>query len=510
MVKSLLRVAGTVAIATVLSKVIGMVRQLLVAQAFGSSIEYSAFTVAYILPGFVLILLGGINGPFHSAMVSILKKRGEGDPAPFIETISSIVGLILAGVTVLFVIAARPLVIAFSPGSSAAVHDLAATQLQIMAPLALLSGWIGIGFGTLNAADRYLLPAISPILSSLTIITALLLQPDNPMILAWGVLIGGIAQWAIQLPLQNHLKLGGLRWRWDWHLPEVQAVGRLMLPAVLSSGMIHINLYTDTFFASFIPGDRTIGNLGYAQLLYLTPLGILSNMILVPLMPLYSRLALPDYWPELRTWIRKGLLTTVVTILPCSMLFVTLARPLVQLVYERGAFTPLATQEVAALLMTYALGMVFYLGRDVMVRIFYALEDSRTPFVISVVSIGLNAVFDWFGIQIFGAPGLAYATAGVNVFALVVLSVVLHRKLGYWPWQAFCWDSSRIVGITLVAGAAIWGTTALTSGNVLLTLIVGGSMGMAIYGTGVWLLRLPEVESLVASFQARFFPATKS
>ncbi len=354
------------------------------------------------------------------------------------------------------------------------------------------------------------MPAISPILSSLTIITALLLQPDKPMILAWGVLAGGIAQWAIQLPLQHRLKLGNLRWRWDWHLPEVQAVGRIMLPAVLSSGMIHINLYTDTFFASFIPGDRTIGNLGYAQLLYLTPLGILSNMILVPLMPLYSRLAVPEHWPELRTWIRKGLLTTVVTILPCSMLFVTLARPLVQLVYERGAFTPLATQEVAALLMAYALGMVFYLGRDVIVRIFYALEDSRTPFNISVISISLNAVLDWIGIQIFGAPGLAYATAGVNVFALVILGVALYRKLGHWPWQALCWDSARIGGITLLAAAAIWGTTFLTSGNLLPTLVAGGSAGMAVYGTGVWLLRLPEVEALVASLQARFLPETKS
>jgi putative peptidoglycan lipid II flippase len=501
---SLTRVASIVAIATLLSKLMGAVRQLLIADAFGSGPDYSAFGVAYILPSFLFVLLGGINGPFHSAMVSVLKKREGQDWAPLVETISTVVGFLFAVATVILMLTAKPLVYFLAPGASQQVHVLAAQQLQILAPLAFLAGQIGIGFGTLTAAEEYWLPSISPLLSSLATIVALLAfgHTGNSTILAWGFLAGGIAQWLAQIPLQAQLGLAKFRWRWQWHLPEVRAVVALMVPAAISSGMIHINVYTDIFFASFIPGDRTIGNLGYAQFLYITPLGILSNAILVPLMNEYSRLAVPDRWPELRQRIRQGLVVTGLTILPPALLLGVLAYPIVRVVYERGRFTPEVTLEVAALLSAYAIGMLFYLGRDVMVRIFYALEDSRTPLRISVVAIALNALFDWIGIQWVGAPGLALATAGVNAIATVWLGIALQRHLGNWPWQRVCWDVGRLLGITAIASLATWQVwwwehSFLKTHDLVLTLLelsVASLVGLSIFALGAALLRLPEVE----------------
>lgn len=503
---SLTRVAGIVAGATLLSKGVGFVRQLLIAALLGSGVEYTAFAVAYVLPGFLLILLGGINGPFHSAIVSVLKKSKEMDPSRWLESISTLVGILLCGVTAFLMLAADPLVELIAPGASPEVHQLAAVQLRIMSPLAVLAGLIGIGFGTLNAVGRFVLPAVSPLLSSALVIGVLLgfSWTGSPYLLAWGVLAGAAVQWVAQVPLQAQLGLGRPRLRFDWGSPAVQTVGWLMLPAVISSGMVHINVYVDMFFASFVPGDRTIGNLGYAQLLVQTPLGILSNMVLVPLMPLYSELAVPERWGELRERIRQGILVTAILILPVSMLLVVLAQPIVQMAYERGRFGSQVTLEVAALLSAYGLGMMFYLLRDVLVRIFYALEDGRTPLIISGVAIGLNALFDALFLETFGAPGLALATAGVNGVALVLLGIALEKRLRPLPWGSLLRALAGLIGLTLGSGGLTalvwWGWGSWVGTGHFLLIMLGSTlaavMGLGSYSWGLRWLGIPEVEQV--------------
>lgn len=504
--------------ATLLSKGVGFGRQLLIAAVFGSGVEYSAFAVAYVVPGFLLILLGGINGPFHSAIVSVLKKgqgskEGQSDagpesPARWLESIATLVGILLCGVMLALVLGADPLVRLIAPGASEEVHRLAAVQLRIMSPLAVLSGLIGIGFGALNAAERFVLPALSPLLSSLMVIGILVVLgwTGSPYLLAWGILAGAVAQWLAQVPLQSQLGLGRPRLRFEWGSAPVKTVGWLMLPAVISSGMIHINVYVDMFFASFVPGDRTIGNLGYAQLLVQTPLGILSNMVLVPLMPLYSRLAVPESWGELRHRIRQGVMVTAILILPVSMLLTVLARPIVQMAYERGRFGSEVTLEVAALLSAYGVGMLFYLLRDVVVRIFYALEDGRTPLLVSGIAIGLNALLDGLLLRRFGAPGLALATAGVNGVALGILAIALERRIKGLPWGSMLRGLGTLVGIAILSGAATagiwWGWQShLSSANLLMTMLgsaLAGLTGLGIYGWGVSQLEIPEVNDVTA------------
>lgn len=516
--RSLLSVAGLVAGATLLSKGMGFIRQALIAAVYGSGPEYSAFGVAYILPGFLLILLGGINGPFHSAIVSILKKRRDPvleDPARWLESISTLVGCLLLLVTLGLWWGAEWVVRLNAPGASPEVHALAATQLRIMAPLALLSGLIGIGFGALNAAEHYALPALSPLISSLAVIAVLLAfgWTGIPSLIAWGIVIGAVAQWLAQVPLQIRLGLGRPRLRFEWGSPQVWAVGLLMLPAVISSGMIHINVYVDMFFASFVPGDRTIGNLGYAQLLVQTPLGILSNMVLVPFMPLYAQLAGDvSLWPELRQRIRQSLMITAILTLPLSMLLVALAEPIVQVAYQRGRFTPEVTQEVAALLMAYGIGMSCYLLRDVLVRIFYALEDGATPLRISALAIGLNALLDFLFLRAFGAPGIALATAGVNVLALIGLGIQLHRRLGGIPWLEMGRSLLPLLGITTLAGglsAWLWiqlRTVAVLGSPFLTTLIWAGlaaGLGLSLFTLGAFSLRIPEMDWVAAQIRDR-------
>ncbi|MGD1901714.1 MAG: murein biosynthesis integral membrane protein MurJ [Geitlerinemataceae cyanobacterium] len=526
--RSIASIASIVAAATLISKVFGLVRQQAIAAAFGVGPAVDAYNYAYVIPGFLLVLLGGINGPFHSAIVSVVAKRDKEDTAPLIETITTLIGGILLVVTILLVIFANPLVDLVAPGLNTTdagleIHAIAVQQLRIMAPMALLAGLIGIGFGTLNAADMYWLPSISPLFSSVALIGGLgilalslggaIVEPQYAMagglVLAWGTLIGALLQWLVQVVAQWRSGLGTLRLRFEFWRPGVKEVLKVMGPATFSSGMMQINVYTDLWFASFIPG--TASALGYAGLLVQTPLGILSNAILVPLMPIFSRLSDPENWDELKRRIRQGLVLTALTMLPLGALMVVLAMPIVRAVYERFAFDREATEFVAAILVAYGAGMFFYLGRDVLVRVFYALGDGDTPFKISVANIFLNALLDYLLINAFGAPGLVLATVGVNIVSMVVLIVLLDRKIDGLPWGEWFVPFGGLTVASAIAAAASWGTlVGLERGlamdgffGAMLELGLAGTLGLGVFGAIAMQLGLPEVDLFVSRIRAK-------
>lgn len=527
--RSLAGIAGIVAVATLISKLFGLIRQQAIAAAFGVGPAVDAYNYAYVIPGFLLVLLGGINGPFHSAIVSVLAKRDREDAAPLVETITTLVGGILLLVTIGLIIFANPLIDIVAPGlteteTGLEIREIAIQQFRIMAPMALLAGLIGIGFGTLNAADMYWLPSISPLFSSVALIAGLGILALNlgedivdpryalvgGLVLAWGTLAGAILQWLAQVAAQWRSGLGTLRLRFEFARPGVKEVMRVMGPATLSSGMMQINVYTDLWFASFIP--QTAAALGYAGLLVQTPLGILSNTILVPMLPVFSRLADPNDWTELKQRIRQGLVLTGLTMLPLGALMMALSLPIVRVVYERFAFDKDASEFVAAILMAYGLGMFVYLGRDVLVRVFYALGDGQTPFKISAINIVLNAVFDYLLINAFGAPGLVLATFSVNLISMLALLFLLDRKLNGLPLVQWMLPFFNLTIASFIAGTASWGIlwgmqqVLGTEGFLiqLLQLCVAGLLGLVIFGAIATQLNLPEVDILVDRVRQKF------
>ena len=525
MSRSLRRIALIVAVATALSKVAGLVRQQVIAAAFGVGAAYDAYNYAYVLPGFLLILLGGINGPFHSAMVSVLARRPREDGAHVLAAINTIVGAGLIGVTLVLLVAADPLITLVGPGLDAERHAIAVLELRWMAPMALFAGLIGLGFGALNAADVFWLPSVSPLLSSVAVIGGLgllwwqlgpaLALPQQAVlggiVLAASTTLGALLQWLIQLPALAKQGLNKLQLVWDWKHSGVQEVLQVMGPATLSSGMLQINVFTDLFFASGILGAAA--GLGYANLLVQTPLGLLSNALLVPLLPVFARLTAPADRPALIDRIRQGLMLSSASMLPLGALFVALAGPIVALVYERGAFDHQAAVIVTSLLMAYGFGMPVYLGRDVLVRVFYALGDGTTPFRLSVAGIGLNVIFDWllvggptpWGQQLpalnFGAPGLVLATVGVNAITCLALLLALQSRLGGLPLRAWARDSLLLLSAAAVAGGAAWVLASFVVwpqglAGLGLQLGLSGAMGLALYGWMATAAGVPEAQQL--------------
>ena len=533
------RIAGIVAVATLLSKISGLLRQMAIAAAFGVGATVEAYNYAYTIPSFLFILLGGINGPFHSAIVSsISKQKNQSDVAPLVETMTTMVGGILLLVTMFLILFAGNIIDISAPGlthitaeSAAskgltlaaaverglAVRTSAIDQLQIMSFMAVLSGFIGIGFGTLNAADMYWLPAISPILSNITTIFGLaflalqlgskISLPEYAILggkfLAWTTLLGAILQWLVQVYVQWRAKLGTLKLRFDWWRPGVKETLAVMGPATMSSGMLYINLFTAMYFASFIPGAAPA--MLYSNLLVQTPLGIISTMILVPLLPIFSRLADPKDWGELKDRIRQGLLLTGVTMLPLSAMMIALSQPIVRVIYERYAFKAADSQLVGSVLLVSSLGMFVYLGRDVLVRVFYALGDGGTPFKISVVNIFLNALFDFLFWKPFGAPGLVLATVCVNVISCIALLWSLDRRLNGLPWRSFT-PLLSLAAASIVTGLATWGTSlgfqrlvpATNMVTSILQVVIAGGVGLVVFSLIASQLKLPEFDLFVS------------
>ena len=253
--RSLANIAGIVAAATLLSKVFGLLREAVIAASFGVGPVTDAYAIAYVIPGFLLILLGGINGPFHSAIVSVVAKRKKEEIAPLVETVTTLVVIILIAVTAGDIIFAGPIITgAFGQNLNPETQRIAIAQLRIMAPITVFAAFIGIGFGTLNANDHYWLPSGSPLLSSSAVIVALgafwliaggdISNPQTAiiggMVLAGGTLVGAVLQWLIQVPALWKSGLGRPRLGFNFKDPGVRSVMNVLAPATFASGTFQI------------------------------------------------------------------------------------------------------------------------------------------------------------------------------------------------------------------------------------------------------------------------------
>eukprot|EP00899_Mesostigma_viride_P003220 jgi/Mesvir1/1289/Mv03757-RA.1 len=545
---SILQIASIVGAATAFSKVLGMLRETTIAAAFGVGPVADAFGYAGMLPGLFIVLLGGINGPFHSAIISVLSKRPKEEGAALVESVSTLVTLVLLVATAAIVANAGPLIDLAAPGLLASgntygpmVRSIAILQLRIMAPCAVLSGLIGVGFGTLSAANVYALPSLSPSLSSLSVLAASAvylryfvsaphLSPVaraqmGGVLLAVGATAGATLQWLAQAVIMARKGLGSFRPRFVNPLKDegVKEVMAIMLPATVASGMMQIATYTDLYFASFIP--NAAAGLGYANLLVQAPLGILSSALLVPILPLFAKHSKPEQWPELKLRIRQGVVLAAAAALPITSTFGPLATPLVQALFQRKAFDVAATQLVSSLVVCYAAGATAFLVRDVLVRAFYGLGDGGPPFLVSVGAIFANVALDWLMVQRlgFGAEGLIMATTAVNLLSILALLVMLNRKLG--GLGLLAWVKPACILLAATAGSAV--VTSFVYTNLMRTALPGVmrllvTIGMSVTGVAAWLpqvavvgvaglsgamafglllclLRLPEIEPVVYS-----------
>lgn len=458
MVRGVLGIASAIALLTLLSKGFGFGRELVIAAVFGADIPKDAYTAAYIIPAFSLIMLGGLTGPFHTVtqkILATLRSRGQDAEVPAVmATILLSVAAVMGTLAVGTFFGAPWLVKAVASQIQPATFDLAVLQLQVMAPLVLLGGLIGIFCGISNDRGDYALPSLSPLVASLAVIGVILLQP-SPMALAWGTLLGGVGQFLLQAPAAFKLLRAATPWPLRFDHPEVIGMWGLLLPASVSSSIGTLNVIIGTNFASSLP-QGSMAVFDYANKLIQLPLGILMTALLIPLFPVMTQAVVKGDKPELFRWMNKGLGTIALATLPLMALFVAVGEPTVAVLYERGAFRPEDTYRTYMVLALGSLGIFTYAARDLFIRVFYALNDSRTPLYVSLFSMALTAALMAALIGPFGLLGLAAATSLVTIANCLLVAYLLRRKLGGLAVAAFLPIFVKAGLAAGLAGAAAW------------------------------------------------------
>ena len=498
---NLLRALSTVSAMTLLSRITGLIRESLKAVAFGAGLQMDAFEAAFRLPNILRRLFA--EGAFSQAFVPILAeyKRQRGDDATreLFGKVGALLAVVLLGLSALGVLAAPWLVYLLAGGFARTPGKVALTAelIRIMFPYALFISLISLAGGVLNVYRRFAIPAFTPVILNLAIIgAAIFLAPhvDPPIVaLAWGVMVGGVLQLALQIfPL---LRLGMLpRFQLDWRDPGVRRVLAAMGPTLLGVSAAQISTLINTQLAAYL-GDGRISWITYADRLMEFPSALLGVALGTILLPSLARHFHEDNHGQYRALMDWGLRLTFMLALPATLALALLAVPLIATLYQYGRFTAVDVWQTRAALLGYSVGLLGLIIVKILAPGFYARHDLRTPvrsaFLALLVAQTL-AVTLMFQI---GHAGLTLATSTGAIVNSLLLYRAMRRADIYAPLPGWGPFLRRVLCALVVLGAVLWWgagpdeswiTAGLWSKVGRLTLVVAGG-AFAYFGT-LWLL----------------------
>lgn len=468
----LLRSSAVVSLLTLVSRVMGLLRDVIFAQVIGASAFADAFFVAFKIPNFFRRLFA--EGAFSQAFVPVLNEYRERGSNAAVQALLARVYASLGGVLLLLtalVVAAAPLFAAlFAPSwwwQGAPQFAVVGELLRITFPYLLFVSLAGVAGGVLNSYDRFAVPAFTPVLLNLVLIAAALLAVpyfSQPVYaLAWGVFAAGLVQLLFQLPFLRRIDMLP-RPVWDWHDAGVKKILGLMAPAIFGVSVSQINLLLDTMLATFLPAG-SVSWLYYADRLAELPLGVFAIAIAVVILPNLSRHHSAASQQAFSATLDWALRMVVLIALPAALALMVLAEPILAALFFYGdVMQPNDIAMAAFSLRAYALGLVFFMLIKVLAPGFYARQDMRTPVRIGVIAMvanmGLNLLFvlALHHTLRLGHAGLALATALSAALNMALLLRGLRRAGIYTPqpgWGRFALQLSLAVAAMLVVAVAL-------------------------------------------------------
>ncbi|HEY1790820.1 MAG TPA: murein biosynthesis integral membrane protein MurJ [Verrucomicrobiae bacterium] len=460
----MLKSSGAMAAATLTSRVLGMVREMVYARFMGVGWVTDAFLLAFQIPNLFRRLLG--EGALTAAFIPIFKEKEKthGEREMWRAANAVISGLIVAA-TVIIALVMLGISIALDTGHFSEKTELMLQLLRVMFPYMLLVCIAAAMMGMLNARGHFFIPAMGATTLNVVMIASVLwvapkfglgLPPGQPRLplqifaLAYGVLAAGVAQAAFQLPT---LWADGFRYRWvsPWRDETVRRVIVKMIPGTIGVAAFQINVAVVQVL-SFWVGTGIVSSFGYAVRLMELPQGMFGISLATYLLPTLSGLAAEKNYSEFRSTLRHGLSTLIFLNLLASALLVALAIPIVRLLFEYGKFDATATTEASFALMCLAPGLVSFSTVNILARAFYALGDTQTPMKISIFALGLN-----LGLAIiFVAPlrqgGLGIANTVTSICNVAFLLFALRKKLGKLEMGAMRKNTLLLVWFAILAG----------------------------------------------------------
>lgn len=447
------RAAGVVSGATMLSRILGFVRDLIIARAFGAGTATDAFFAAFRLPNMLRELLGegALSAAFIPVFTEAFTKRGREGAWRLAWTILTLLAVLLVLVSIAGILLAPWLIRLIAPGFQAIPSKLhlAIYLTRLMFPYILFIGVAALFMAILNSQGHFATPALSPsMLNIAMIVCALYLTPyvDPPILaLAIGVLIGGVGQLLIQIPAVWRRGMGAHR-GFDLSDPAVGRVSRLMAPGVAGLAITQVNVFVGTLLASLM-GEGGISILYYAFRLIQLPIGVFGVAIATAAFPAMARQAANRSLGEVGATVAYALRLVLFVTLPAMVGLMVFRIPIVQLLFERGAFDRTVTLATAEVVLFYAFGLGAYVSNRILVPAFYSLQDTATPVKIGMVAVMVNIASSLLLMRPMGLAGLALATTLSSFVNLGLLLIALRRRLGQF-------HGLRLRSLAQIGGAA--------------------------------------------------------
>ncbi len=471
--KSIAKGALVVMAATLLSRLFGFFREMVIAGHFGLTWETDAYLVAFAVPsGIAMAISAGASAGFIPVLNSYLVQDKRDDANKIASTLINVLAVVLLLMVAVAMAYAPLLVNLLAPGFEGDSVPLTAEMIRIMFPALIFVSLMGVASGFLNSHQHFLFPALGPMITSVVIIaSAVILGPVMGIRgLAVGTMAGFACQFLLQVPVMYKK---GFRYRLEIALdhPGVVRVFKLMLPVLAASMAPSLILMVERGLASGLD-TGSISALNYAFRLMQLPLGLFLMAVSVPLFPALSAFAAQNRLDRLRETLVKGVKVLSLIMLPACAGLIALSVPIVRLLFERGAFNAGDTVPTAYALSLYALALLPFSVRDIFRRGFYSLQNTLIPVVITVAAFILNVVLDFILVRFMGIGGLALGAVLTALVEAAALYILLSGRLGELQGR-----SLAVLLVKLAAASVVMG---------VLTYFCGGIIGLRVdLGTGM-------------------------
>jgi putative peptidoglycan lipid II flippase len=433
--KSIVKSAGVIGLATTLSRILGFIRDIVIARFFGTAIYAQAFVVAFRIPNLLRDLIGegATNAAFVPVFTEELTKNGKREFFKLAQVILNVLFFVLLALTLLGILIAPAIIRLIAPGflADSSKFQLTVILTRFIFPFLILVGLWAYAMGVLNTLNHFAAPAFGPCILNLAVILCAMWFGENVFGLAAGVLLGGALQLFIQFP---PLYMHG--WRFaitrEFKHPRAKRIGVLLIPRALGACVYQVNVFISTILASLsgIVGEGAVAALYYANRIWQLPLAIFGIALAQAALPAMSKQAALGDTERLKGTLLFSMRVLLFILVPSSIGLMVLSAPITKMLFERGAFSPYSTRITATALFFYAVGLVACGGIKILVSAFYSLKDTLTPVKVAAASLVLNIVLNIALMGPLKVGGLALATSLAAIFNCFLLYRGLKRKIG--------------------------------------------------------------------------------
>jgi len=506
------RAVGVIGIATLASRILGLVRDIVIARFFGAGTISDAFFVAFRIPNLLrrLFAEGTLSMAFVPVFTDYLVKDGKKEAFKMAGAAAGMLSLILAGITLIGIAAAPGLIRVIAPGFTGPQFTLTVMLTRIMFPYIICICLVALCRGILNVLGHFAAPALAPVFLNVSIIVGALyiapLMPEPVYGLAAGVLIGGVIQLGIQIPILAQKGFFSIPFPGIWH-PGITKVGRLMGPAVFGAAVYQVNILVGTMLASLLP-KGSISYLYYADRLVQFPLGLFAISASVAVLPSLSRQASAGDMHGLSDTFTFSMNFIFFITTPAMFGLILLREPIVALLSHGGAFNENSTRMTAYALLFYGVGLWAFSSVRIVVSTFYAIQDTVTPVRTATISIIANIVLGIALMGPMGHGGLALATSLASMLNFLLLAIELHARIKGLKWKKMIESAARSVLCSVFMGVFLYWLLGLHYVNgqgpfysQALHLAVAISGGILVYGMSAFIFNKNTLYTVISTLK---------